>query len=1068
MIRETRMRTFLLWLAMCGGVAGQTANPYLHWKTYRKADGLPSDKVLTVCVQGDTVWAGTDEGLARFDGAHWRTYTTSDGLCHPVITSLAADADTGDLWIATMGGVCRLSAGRFDTFSQLNSGLANDLVYQVKVIRGNVWMATAAGTTRYNPLTDQWSIFTEANTPMHEIWCYGLTSGPGKVYVAVWGGGVLEYDEQRDHWRDHTDPDREMEIDLFRDDGLNHDVVSTVAMADDGRLWVGTYFGLSTYDGRRWKNYYDHDSPLASNFVNYIGTRGAVAWIGTDRGLNAVDGDVWWTYQRDARRKQGGLAIRRAPNRPPAVFRIQGTLPHDYVLGIDFQGDDLWVATAEGLGHATRNGSASPEPAQPVQDRAGVVTSEPHRSGKPSSESQRRYGNAPVRAIPYRLFAEPYLRFFQTPQPLRGPGRERPAAALPETVRVGVLVPTGDAPNGRIGDAMLRGIRLAIDEANRAGGYRGRPYELVVRPDLGRWGATSNEMVHLAHDDQVWAVIGSIGGDNTHIALRAALKLDMPMVNTGTTDPTLTETGIPWMIRCMADDRQQGYALALAMIDKRKLRRIAVLRENGRYGRLGIAEFRDAARRMKAPLLAELNFPVGAADFDRQLSRIQRVRPDALVLWAGADDAARIVRAVRARKMGVAIFGADRMVSRRFLQAAGAAAEGIIAVSTFNPASDGAEWVRFRDAYRKRYQEVPESFAAHGYDGAKILLAAVQEAGLNRMRIMDALRATRSFQGATGSIVFDTTMADVGPVWLATVEHGRFVFRPSSLRAATAATAADDHGTERGPGRDAAAAAAAAAARTSQSSGAEQLGRTASRVDAMPPKPYLRIRDRPVRFNGPRSPNPAGPTGLVVGAFLPATDGNVETARAVRRGIELAFRSAPQRFQLVLYDSVDHWGKASTALVDMISRQHVLALIGGIDRASTHLAAQVAVKIGVPVLTPTCTDPSVTSVPIPWVFRCALRSDATSAADRACRYPVDAQRMSEFDGLYRSAYGESPDLQAALGYDTAQLLIDTIAGGVATRTALRDALASRPPFAGVTGPILFDNVGDRTGTPRTE
>ena len=34
------------------------------------------------------------------------------------------------------------------------------------------------------------------------------------------------------------------------------------------------------------------------------------------------------------------------------------------------------------------------------------------------------------------------------------------------------------------------------------------------------------------------------------------------MVNTGTTDPTLTETAIPWILRCMADDRQQGYALA--------------------------------------------------------------------------------------------------------------------------------------------------------------------------------------------------------------------------------------------------------------------------------------------------------------------------------------------------------------------------------------------------------------------------------------------------------------------------------------------------------------------------
>jgi len=1073
----------LLWLTMNSVLAAQAGGPYVSWKTYRTADGLPSDKVFAVTVQGktagggtDVIWAGTDKGLARFDGKNWRTYTTSDGLCHRAVTSVAADAETGDLWIGTMGGACRLSAGRFDTFNQLNSGLANNLVYQVKVIRGKVWLATAAGTARYDPAKDRWSIFTETNTPMHEIWCYALASGFQKVYVGVWGGGVLEYDEWRDTWRDHTDPDREMEIDLFRNDGLNHDVVSTVATGSDGLLWVGTYFGISSYDGRRWKNYYDHDSPLASNFVNYIATQGSVAWICTDRGLNAVDGDEWWTYRRDPRNENAGLIIRHAADGTKQVFRSRGALPHDYVLGVDFQGDDLWVATAQGLAHARWDKKTAPEPVQ-------VPTENTPRPSAPAAEEMLHYGNAIPGFIPYRQFADPYLFFFQRPQLFYGSGRDKHPTALPETVKIGVMAPLDDAPNSDLGKAMLQGIRLALDEANAAGGYRGRPYELVLRKDSGLWGASSNEMVRFAHEDHVLAVIGSISGDNTHIALRAALKLDLPMVNTGTTDPTLTETGIPWIIRCMADDRQQGYALALEIIERLKLKRIAVLRENGRYGRLGIGEFRDAARRMKVPLLAELNFNRGMRNFDRQLSRIERTRPEALVLWAGAADAANIVRAVRARKMNVKIFGTDRMVSKTFLDAAGRDAEGVVAVSTFNPASQDPKWSRFRDAYRTRFQESPDSFAAHGYDGASILLSAVEKAGLNRVKIMDQLRNTKSYDGVTGPIVFDTTLADVGPVWLATVEKGRFVFRPSLLRSAIESPA--DAPTKKGASGDGKSPTQSPAPQNQkQTSDASQTGTkrsgtaseivgqafqpaTANRQAGKPAphsidvRPYFRVGLRPVNFNGPR-PNAVATTDeFVVGAFLPTKTADTNMARSVRRGIELAFQAAPKRFRLVVTDKAAPWGKASTALVDMVFRDQVLAVIGGLDRNSTHLAEQIAVKAGLPVLTPTCTDPSVTSVPIPWIFRCALRSEEISPNVEESSYPVDPRRMAEFSRLFEAAYGEAPDLSAALGYDTARLLIDTISHGATTRTTLRDTLAWRPPFAGVTGPIQFNNVGDR-------
>ena len=114
-----------------------------------------------------------------------------------------------------------------------------------------------------------------ANSPQHEPWGYFVTYGDGRVYAALWGGGVLEFDVATEQWRSWRDPDGEMEYDLFRDDGLIH-VITTGVSYVEKILWVSTYFGLSRYDGRNWRGYLDHDSGLASNFINMVKARGRV------------------------------------------------------------------------------------------------------------------------------------------------------------------------------------------------------------------------------------------------------------------------------------------------------------------------------------------------------------------------------------------------------------------------------------------------------------------------------------------------------------------------------------------------------------------------------------------------------------------------------------------------------------------------------------------------------------------------------------------------------------------------------------------------------------------------
>jgi len=326
------------------------AMPRFRFENFTTANGLPDNHVYSVLVDGDRIWAGTDNGLGLYENGKWTTFTTKDGLAHRAVLTLALDKRTGDVWAGTMGGLSRISGGRIDTFTQLNSGLSNDVVYGVSVEGENVWVATAAGGCKLNLHTKEWSLFNERNTPMVEIWVYGVTATPTKVYYAVWGSGVLEYDQQKKIWDKYEDPDGETEMVLFKDQGLIHEVTTSVSYVDN-ILWVATYFGDSRYDGRYWHNFLTKDSGLPSNFTNVVkGIDANRAWFGTDKGLAYYDGVNWAVYRPSLVTHQPEMTVRDAQGTVTSI-PVTTAPAHNYVLGIDFQGSDIWVATAEGLSH---------------------------------------------------------------------------------------------------------------------------------------------------------------------------------------------------------------------------------------------------------------------------------------------------------------------------------------------------------------------------------------------------------------------------------------------------------------------------------------------------------------------------------------------------------------------------------------------------------------------------------------------------------------------------------------------------------------------------------------------
>ena len=422
-------------------------------------------------------------------------------------------------------------------------------------------------------------------------------------------------------------------------------------------------------------------------------------------------------------------------------------------------------------------------PAQAGQPDRTTETPAATGAADQAPSRDRVYGNTPEELVPYGDYGELHRRnLFPEPLPYYGPGGEGKDPEGLTRVDLGLLAPTEGSPDYRAGLSMTRGAKLAVEQANAAGGYKGLPFHLIEYADLPLWGASSNKVVQMAYEDKVWAALGSVSGDSSHIAIRVGLKALLPIMNTATGDPTLTETAIPWAFRCIADSRQQGYALARKIFIEDGRTRVAVLRANSRYGRMGIGELRDAARRLGHPFAGEVNWLPATPDFDPLIERLKASRPDALVIWGEAELAGKALKRARELGLDVPAYGPARVIDDQFLADAGAAAEGFVAVATFDPTSANPIWTAFRAAYRERWGEEPDAYAAHAFDGMNLVLDAVKKAGLNRVRIRNALAAVERYQGATGLIVFDNTFNDVGSVYLATVENGEFRYdeRPAN------------------------------------------------------------------------------------------------------------------------------------------------------------------------------------------------------------------------------------------------------------------------------------------------
>jgi len=318
---------------------------------------------------------------------------------------------------------------------------------------------------------------------------------------------------------------------------------------------------------------------------------------------------------------------------------------------------------------------------------------------------------------------------------------------------IGLFSPDDDGhPVGR---ALTRGVTLAVDQVNAAGGIEGRPIRLIRRWADDPWGAGANEVVKLVFEDQVWALIGGPDGASTHIAQQVATKAHIPLISPVSSDPSLTHTRVPWIFRLPPDDAAQAELIVTGAVVPRNLKRVGLVTSTDHDGRTVAGEITGALEQIGQPPVFHLELAPDEFDPTDLASRVVGFKPDGLLIRVPRTDLRRLADAIGAAGLDVPLFipwipGLDL---RQFpLDYPGP----VVSVAPFEPVRVCGPYLKLVRSNIERHGEAPTPTAVYGYDAARILIDAIRSGASDRVELVDRVANGVSFTGASGTIEWDT------------------------------------------------------------------------------------------------------------------------------------------------------------------------------------------------------------------------------------------------------------------------------------------------------------------------
>ena len=322
-------------------------------------------------------------------------------------------------------------------------------------------------------------------------------------------------------------------------------------------------------------------------------------------------------------------------------------------------------------------------------------------------------------------------------------------------VKVGAVLPL-EGPHALYGVPIQRGIELAYEQVQQ------EEDRIQVELDLRDSGSDPQRGAELLEELYRGGAVAAIGGVTTEAALAmvpVAERADKVLLSPSASSPALT--GISrGFFRIYPSDFREGNKMGNFAAETLGIGRMVILTADSPYA-TGIADvFQTEYRRFGGEVVESIEYPASSSDFGDIATRAIDAHPVGIYIADYANNVSAIVSALRDLDFEGKILTTSAYASPEVIAAAGDKAEGLLLSQTAVAAEDPAPQA-FAQAYREKYGEEPNIWAAHGYDSFKVLVEAIAEGGRLPSDVWKGMRGIHGYQGATGVIQFDEK-GDVG------------------------------------------------------------------------------------------------------------------------------------------------------------------------------------------------------------------------------------------------------------------------------------------------------------------
>ncbi len=306
------------------------------------------------------------------------------------------------------------------------------------------------------------------------------------------------------------------------------------------------------------------------------------------------------------------------------------------------------------------------------------------------------------------------------------------------------------------GQSTNKGIRMALDEINAAGGIKGKKVKLITYDNQGKNDEVASVVKRLITQDKVLAIIGEVASARSEVAAHIAQQYKVPMISPSSTSPKVTAVG-DYIFRVCFIDPFQGKVMAKFMIEHLKLKKVAILRDVKNQYSVGLADvFSKEVTSRGGEVLTDVSYQGEDVDFKAQLTQIKSKNPEAIFIPGYYGEVALITN--QARQLGIksVFLGGDGWDSNDLVKNSKKAANGSYYSNHYSTESTDPKVQDFIQKYKGKYSEVPDAMAALGYDAAKIMTAAMERVTeMTPEQIKNEIAKTKDFPGVTGNITLN-------------------------------------------------------------------------------------------------------------------------------------------------------------------------------------------------------------------------------------------------------------------------------------------------------------------------